>query len=64
GAPAGVEEIEWTPGMDEFKPGVWYRLPPQNWDHQGWAGMFISKATYYGTLDAILESIYALPDVK
>ncbi|MBQ1596908.1 MAG: hypothetical protein II084_07015, partial [Clostridia bacterium] len=64
GAPAGGEEIEWTPGMDEFNPGVWYRLPPQNWDHQGWAGMFISKATYYDTLDSILESIYALPDIK
>ena len=64
GAPAGVEEIKWTPGMDPIKPGVWHVLPAQNWDHQGWAGMFISKATYYDTLDSILESIYALPDIK
>lgn len=61
GAPGGVEQIDWKPGM-EIKPGVWHVLPPQNWDHQGWAGMFIKKNVYYNVMDSILESIHDLPD--
>ena len=63
GAPVGCEEIQWTPGM-KFVPGVWQRCPEQNWDHQGWAGMFISKDHYFNVMDSILESIYALPDAE
>ena len=63
GAPAGVEEIKWQPG-DAYKTGIWQVCPSKNWDHQGWAGMFINRDHYYGTMDAILEDILALPDVK
>ncbi len=63
GAPKDVPEVqvETTEGIE---PGIWNVLPTHNWDHQGWAGMFIGKDYYYGTLDKILEDIYALPDVK
>ena len=61
GAPADVEEIQHKPG-DAFKPGIWQVCPPKNWDHQGWAGMFIKKDDYYGTMDAILEEVFSLPD--
>jgi hypothetical protein len=61
GAPVGVEEIQVTPN-DTLKKGIWQVMPPQNWDHQGWAGMFISKTDYYGVMDDVLESVFALPD--
>ena len=61
GAPVGVEEIQVTPN-DTLKKGIWQVMPPQNWDHQGWAGMFISKTDYYGVMDNVLESVFALPD--
>lgn len=60
-APADVEQIEFVDGM-EIKPGVWYNMPEVNWDHQGWAGMFISKATYYNIMGEIMKMIYMLPD--
>lgn len=62
-APNGVEQYDFVDGM-AVKPGVWYNMPTQNWDHQGWAGMFISKATYYDVISAIMRSIYSLPDVQ
>jgi hypothetical protein len=61
GAPAGVEEIQVTRN-DTLKKGIWQVMPPQNWDHQGWAGMFINKTEYYGVMDDVLESVFALPD--
>ena len=60
-APTGVEQYDFVDGM-EVKPGVWYNMPPQNWDHQGWAGMFISKAHYYNVMGELMKSIYSLPD--
>jgi triacylglycerol lipase len=60
-APTGVEQYDFVDGM-AIKPGVWYNMPAQNWDHQGWAGMFISKATYYDVMGDIMRSIYSLPD--
>lgn len=61
GAPKGVEEIQWLPGMD-IKKGVWQRMPEQKWDHQGWAGMFIKRDYYWSIMDGVIESIYALED--
>ncbi len=62
-APNGVEQYDFVDGM-EVKPGVWYNMPAQNWDHQGWAGMFISKAHYYNVMGDIMKSIYSLPDAE
>ena len=63
GAPKGVEEEQITETA-QAKPGKWAVLPPVNWDHQGWAGMFVGKGKYYGILDQILADVYALPDTK
>lgn len=63
GAPKGVDQVQ-VETTEGIKPGIWNVLPTHNWDHQGWAGMFIGKDYYYGTLDKIIEDVYALPDVK
>lgn len=61
-APADVEQIDYTPGT-EIKPGIWYNIDPQNWDHQGWAGMFVKESIYYKVMGQIMKEIYTLPDV-
>lgn len=46
----------------DFKPGIWYNMPPEHHDHMSWNGMSLSPWELFRIWDRMVDNARKLPD--
>lgn len=65
-APIGAPQEDAVPGQTEFKPGIWYNMPPVNGDHTSWMNFSYQENRMQNFRDmmALMRSLPDAEDVK
>ena len=60
-APIGMPQEDAVPGQTEFKPGLWYNMPPLNGDHTSWMDLSYQENRMQNFRD-MMARFRSLPD--